>query len=66
MEIDTLRRQQKAAHACCAKLGKIASPVYTLGKKVYIQVMKKALSKWILVELSAGLILLALFILNII
>ena len=37
-----------------------------LQKMMYIDGMKRALSKWILIELSAGLILLILFILNVI
>jgi hypothetical protein len=37
-----------------------------LGKNEYIHLMKKALSKWILVELSIGLVLMILFVLNII
>jgi hypothetical protein len=37
-----------------------------LAKKMYINGMKRALSKWVLIELSVGLILLLLFILNVI
>ena len=56
---------KKAEHSRCQKPGRIEFPTQNLPKKMYIHVMKKALSKWILIELSAGLILLILFILNI-
>ena len=48
----------------CALL--IYQGVPALQKMMYIDCMKKALSKWILIELSVGVILLILFILNVI